>query len=84
MSAKPCNLCGAEVDFNSGGAAILMAFCRGHSTTLTNVAYCGECYKHMMDEDLRRLSANCGLMIDFGDLPVIVPASEEATNDPKT
>lgn len=80
MSAKGCNLCGAEVDFANGGAALLMAFCRGHSTTLTNVSYCAECYKNMMDEDLRRLSANCGLMIDFGDLPVIVPASEEGNH----
>ena len=66
MSAKPCNLCGADVDFEHGGAAIMLAFCRGHSTTLTNVAYCAECYENMMHEDLSRLNANCNLGIDFG------------------
>lgn len=66
MSAKPCNLCGAPVDFENGGAAIMLAFCRGHSTTLTNVDYCAECYENLMDEDLRRLNANCNLQIDFG------------------
>lgn len=48
MAAKDCNCCGAPVDIENGGCAIMMAFCRQHSTTLTNVAFCadGEERKH--------------------------------------
>ena len=66
MSVNPCRICGAAVDFERGGAAIMLAFCRGHSTTLTNVAYCAECYKTVVHDDLSRLNANSNLGIDFG------------------
>lgn len=65
MSTKDCNCCGKEVDVTSGGAALMMAFCHNHTTTLTNVAFCAECYKALMEEDIKRLNANCGLGIAF-------------------
>ena len=67
MSAKNCNCCGAEVDIVNGGCALLMAFCRKHTTTLTNIALCRDCYEALIDEDLRKLNVNAGLGIVFDD-----------------
>ncbi len=34
-----CKFCGCEADIVGGGCAIMMAFCRIHSTTLLNLTY---------------------------------------------
>jgi hypothetical protein len=65
MSAKGCNCCGANVDVQNGGAALQLAFCHGSTTTLTNVAFCADCYKALIDEDIRRLNVNGNLGIVF-------------------
>lgn len=66
MSAKPCYKCGKEVDINSGGCAMMIAFCRKHTTTLINVSYCRVCYEKFVDYDLRNLNAvaNLGIIFD--------------------
>lgn len=43
-----CNICGAEVDYMSGGCALQFAFCRKHDTTLSNISFCAECYKALL------------------------------------
>lgn len=64
---KDCNCCGKEVDVNNGGCALMMAFCINHSTTLTNIAFCKECYEALVKPDLERLNASATLMLDFGE-----------------
>lgn len=32
-----CNICGAEVDYITGGCALQFTFCRKHDTTLSNI-----------------------------------------------
>lgn len=67
MGMKDCNCCGKEVDFEQGGAALMIAFCVNHSTTLTNVAFCGECYKALVEENLKKLDGSATLMLNFGE-----------------
>lgn len=50
MAVNKCNICGGEVDIHNGGAAILMAFCRNHATSLTNVSVCAECYERLLKD----------------------------------
>lgn len=67
MAVKDCKCCGAPVDIENGGCAIMIAFCRQHTTTLTNVAFCAECFENLVREDLTKLNANAGLQIAIGD-----------------
>lgn len=67
-----CNICGEKVDVNNGGCAIMLAFCRNHSTTLTNVSFCRECYDLFISNPLTMLNENARLKLDFG---------KEETND---
>lgn len=62
MNTK-CNICGDEVDFDNGGAALMMAFCYDHSVSLNNVSYCADCYKMFVDGPLRILSGKARLEI---------------------
>ena len=71
MNGK-CDICNGNVDFDNGGAALMMAFCYDHSTTMSNMAYCSECYKMFVDGPLRILSDKSGLNIPF---------KEESDND---
>lgn len=64
MNVK-CNICDGEVDFKAGGAALMMAFCDEHSTTLSNMSYCAECYKMLVDKPLRILNDKACLNIPF-------------------
>lgn len=48
MKRTKCNICGAEVDYFTGGCALQMAFCRKHDTTLTNISFCAECYGNLL------------------------------------
>lgn len=51
-----CQLCKKEVDVNDGGCALMVAFCRNHSTNLTNISFCRECYDALLKEPLKRLA----------------------------
>lgn len=51
-----CQLCKKEVDINDGGCALMVAFCRNHSTNLTNISFCRDCYKALLQEPIRRLA----------------------------
>lgn len=51
-----CQLCKNEVDVNDGGCALMVAFCRNHSTNLTNISFCRDCYKALLQEPIRRLA----------------------------
>lgn len=64
MNGK-CDICDGKVDFNDGGAALMMAFCYDHCTTMSNMSYCSECYKIFVDGPLRILSDKAGLKITF-------------------
>ena len=67
MAAKDCKCCGKEVDVNNGGCALMMAFCIGHTTTLTNIAFCKECYEVLVEKDLKSLNASASLGLIFGE-----------------
>lgn len=56
-----CNICGGEVDYLNGGCALQIAFCRKHSTSLTNVSFCAECYDKWVKEPLSMLNHAAGL-----------------------
>ena len=51
-----CQLCNRDVDINSGGAALMIAFCRNHSTNLTNISFCKDCYNALLKEPIRKLA----------------------------
>lgn len=51
-----CQLCKKEVDVNGGGCALMVAFCRNHSTNLTNISFCRDCYNALLKEPLKRLA----------------------------
>lgn len=67
MSAKPCHMCGKEVDVINGGCAMMIAFCRKHTTNLINTSYCHDCYKTFIAYDLKNLNEVAKLGIIFGD-----------------
>lgn len=67
MSAKNCHKCGKEVDVNAGGCAMMIAFCRNHTTNLINLSFCRDCYDKFIDYDLRNLNVVADLGILFGD-----------------
>lgn len=71
MNGK-CDICGGAVDFDGGGAALMMAFCYDHSTTMTNYSYCAECYKALVEKPLMVLSEKAGL-----NIPLPQPPKEE-------
>lgn len=62
-----CNLCNREVDINDGGCALMMAFCRQHTTNLINISFCKDCYNAFLDKHLRAMNYDACLNIDFGD-----------------
>lgn len=64
MNGK-CDICNDNVDFNDGGAALMMAFCYDHSTTMSNMSYCAKCYKMFVAKPLGVLSDKAGLNIPF-------------------
>lgn len=51
-----CQLCKGEVDVNDGGCALMVAFCRNHSTNLSNISFCRDCYKALLQEPIRKLA----------------------------
>lgn len=67
MSVNLCHKCNKEVDVNNGGCAIMLAFCRNHTTNLINLSYCHDCYNTFVDHDLRNLNAVANLGLIFGD-----------------
>lgn len=71
---KECNICGGEVDFLKGGAAIMMAFCRKHTTNLSNLSFCAECYEKILKEPMERLN-------DAACLNLILDDEEESDDD---
>ena len=64
---KGCNICGHEVKVEDGGCALMMAFCRRHTTNLINLAFCKSCYEMFLEEPLHLLNKNAMLNIVFGD-----------------
>ena len=62
-----CNICQNEINYTAGGAALMMAFVRGHTTNLINVSVCETCYKIFMDTPMKMLNEKCMLNINFGD-----------------
>ena len=62
---KKCEICGGAVDFQNGGAALMVVFCYDHSTTMTNMSYCAECYKMFVEGPLMKLSDKAYLNIPF-------------------
>jgi hypothetical protein len=62
-----CNICQNEINYIEGGAALMMAFVRGHTTNLINVSVCETCYKIFMDKPMRMLNDNCLLNVSFGE-----------------
>ena len=49
-------LCKKEVDVNNGGCSLMVAFCRNHSTNLSNISFCRDCYKALLQEPIRKLA----------------------------
>lgn len=61
-----CNTCGDNVDFANGGIALMIAFVHGRTTSLTNVAICGCCYrKHGIDKAIKNLDESARLHFEF-------------------
>ncbi len=61
-----CDVCGTEVEFgDGGGAALMMAFCVSHSTSLTNISFCKDCYQLLLKEPLKKLAENCCIELTF-------------------
>lgn len=51
-----CNICGDEVKDENGGGALMVVFCRHRATNLTNIGFCGSCYKTLLQEPIRKLA----------------------------
>lgn len=62
-----CNLCKREVDINDGGCALMMAFCRKHTTNLINISFCKDCYNAFLDRHMRAMNEDACLNISFDD-----------------
>lgn len=69
-----CKLCGAKVDVNGGGAAIMIAFCVRHTTNMINLSYCKDCYDVIVKKRLKALDDAAELGMYFEEEP------EEETN----
>ena len=67
MSVNNCHKCGAKVDVNNGGCAMMIAFCRNHTTNLINLSFCRDCYDTFIDHNLRNLNTVVNLGILFGE-----------------
>lgn len=65
---KKCDICGSDVAFENGGAALMVAFCHDHSTTMSNMAYCPDCYKMFVEKPLKKLSDKACLNIPFEEV----------------
>lgn len=62
-----CNICGNEVDFEKGGAALMLAFCHKHTTNLINVSFCADCYHALLEQNLKKLADGACLNMTFED-----------------
>ena len=63
-----CNICGREVDYADGGCALQFAFCRRHSTTLSNISFCAECYDALLKDKFKAfIDAACLNVTDVED-----------------
>lgn len=62
-----CCICGGELDYDNGSAALMLAFCYNHAITLTNVSFCGECYKRFIQKPLAMMSEGAGMNIPTGE-----------------
>lgn len=62
-----CEICGHSVDYENGGAAIMIAFCHDHGTTMSNMSYCGKCFDEMIRKPLARLSEVARLNIPLSE-----------------
>lgn len=60
---KNCDICCGEVDFQNGGAALMMVLCYDHSVTMSNMSYCKECYKAFVEKPLKKLNDKARLGI---------------------
>ena len=68
MNNNNCQICGNEADIINGGCALMVAFCRNHSTNLTNISFCKDCYNALLKEPIRRLAdAACVDWYDIDD-----------------
>lgn len=54
MNGK-CDICDGKVDFNKGGAGMMIAFCYRNTATLANMAYCKSCFNQTVKDSLKRL-----------------------------
>lgn len=59
-----CNICGEATEDNLG-CALMMAFCVEHTTNLTNVTFCKECYGKYVEGNLIKLSHSAQLRLEF-------------------
>ena len=64
---KKCDICGGEIDFANGSAALMIAFSYDHSTTMTNNAFCADCYRMFVEKPLKLLNEKGCLNIPFED-----------------
>lgn len=62
-----CEVCGHNVDYENGGAALMVAFCYDHGTTMSNMSYCGKCFEEMIRRPLGELSKVARLNIPLED-----------------
>lgn len=60
-----CDACGEQIDYNNGSVALMMAFCCRTETSLTNVAYCKQCYENLVKKHLIDLKNATGT--NFGN-----------------
>lgn len=56
MRENKCQICDEDVDINSGGAALMITFCRNHFTNMTNICFCKDCYNALLKEPIKRLA----------------------------
>ena len=51
-----CQLCGKNVDMDNGGCALMITFCRNHSTNLADISYCNDCYNEILKKPVQILA----------------------------
>lgn len=64
-----CEICGKKSDILNGGCAIMLTFCRRHSTNLMNVSYCADCYNALLKEKFKTFADSACLdIVDIDDV----------------
>lgn len=63
MAEMLCEVCGHTVDYDNGGAALMLTLCYNHGVTMSNVSYCGKCFGEMIRKPLAELSDKARLNI---------------------